>query len=57
MDKKAQKVLKALKITSMNVILMFKDKEIRNRQKASVSITEISFIIKRFYLAKNLVSI
>lgn len=33
MDKKAQKVLKTLKMTSM-VILMFKDKEVRNRQKA-----------------------
>ena len=34
MDKKAQKVLKALKITSMIAILMFKDNEVRNRQKA-----------------------
>lgn len=40
MDKKAQKVLKALKMTSMIVILMFKDKEVRNRQKASVSFKE-----------------
>lgn len=38
-------------------MFMFKDKEVRNRQKASVSLKKVSFIIKRFYLAKNLVSI